>query len=293
MSKYTKILIGVVIVIVLVLLLSGKKNDNGPIKIGFIGPLTGDVSNLGTLSRSAVELATEELIKSGGINGRNVEVIYEDGKCTPVAALNSANKLLNVDRVTAIIGGMCSGETSSFIKNATALNIPVISYCSSAPSLSNYGPMFFRTYPSDSYQGKYAAEYAYNVLKAKKVAVLYHISDWGTGIKDVFVKTFTDLGGVITDIEGSNAEVRDYRSQLTKIKSKNPDYIYMPVYTDGGLIAVQQIQDLGIKAKLLGTDTWSDPKFISSANSSADLTYIGSTNLPSVEFIDKFTKKSK
>ncbi len=290
MSKKIKIVIGIIIVIVVVVLLSQKRGDNGPIKIGFIGPLTGDVSNLGVISKSAVELATKEMNDAGGINGRKVEVLYEDGKCTPVVALNSANKLLNVDHVSAIIGGMCSGETSSFIKNATEMKIPVISYCSSAPSLSNSGPMFFRTYPSDSYQGKYAAMYAYNVLKIKKIAILYHISDWGTGLKDVFTKTFTELGGTIVATEGATQETKDYRTQLSKIKAQNPEYIYMAVYTDGGLISIQQSVDLGIKAKLLGTDTWNDPKFVSSVNQKADITYVGSTNNPSQDFSDKLMK---
>lgn len=293
MKKTLLWVIGIVVVVFIVVSVAGKKQtESGPIRIGFIGPLTGDTSSLGQASKSSVEIAVNEINEAGGINGRHIEMIYEDGKCLTATALSAGQKLISFDKVTAIIGGLCSGETSAFIKQASEAKIPVISYCSSAPNLSQSGPYFSRTYPSDSYQGKFAAEYLFNTLKAKNVAVLYHISDWGTGIKDVFVKTFTDLGGKVVGVEGALQEVRDYKTQLTKIKSENIDYIYMPMYVDGSLVAVQQVQDLGIKVKLLGTDTWSDPKFVANVHKKADITYAGSTGNSNKEFQDKYLAKT-
>ncbi|MFA6554661.1 MAG: ABC transporter substrate-binding protein [Candidatus Paceibacterota bacterium] len=291
MKKSTKTIlwaIGIVVVVIVVASIRGADNNAGNIKIGFIGSLTGDASSLGQASKSAVEIAVDEVNKSGGINGRSIQVIYEDGKCLATSALSAGQKLVNFDKVIAIIGGLCSSETSSFIKIASDAKIPVISYCSSAPSLSQSGPYFFRTYPSDSYQGKFAAEYAYNTLQVRSVAVLYHLSDWGTGIKDVFVKRFTELGGKVVGVEGTLQEVRDYKTQLTKIKSANPDYIYMAMYAEGSLVAVQQIQDLGIKTKLLGTDSWNDSKFVSGVNKNADILYAGSTGNSNEVFQSKF-----
>lgn len=291
----------VLVIIVLAIVWIGKKPatdenvlNEGPIKIGFIGPLTGDTAGLGTVSRSAVELAVEEVNSLGGVNGRMLEVIYEDGQCTPSVATNAGQKLINVDKVTAIIGGLCSGETSSFASQAMQNKIPVISYCSSAPALSNTGKYFFRTYPSDAYQGQFAAEYAYNTLGARKVAVIYHISDWGTGIKDVFTKRFTELGGTVVATEGAAQETRDYRTQVAKIKSSGYDLVYVPVYVDGGIVLTKQLKDAGIPAnKILGSETFNDPKFLKETNGIADgIIITASENSISDEFKQKMIAKT-
>src|SRR3989344_6505412 len=200
--------------------------QTGPIEIGFIGPLTGDAASLGVPSKAAVEAAVEEInaeVESTG-TGRQLHVTYEDGHCNAQAATNAAQKLINQDKVVAIIGGLCSTETAAFAPMALQAHIPVISYGSSAPNLSQLGPLFSRNYPSDAGQGKFAAEYMYNTLKVKKVAVMYHISDYGTGIKNVFVARFKELGGEVVAEEGAEQTATDYRTQLTKIMAANADY---------------------------------------------------------------------
>lgn len=266
MSQSTKIIIGVIIAVVVIwggyaLLKSPSAPvSTEPIKVGFIGSLTGDASSIGTVNRAAVELAVEEVNKAGGINGRQIQVTYEDGQCNAKAANNAANKLINVDKVSIIIGGLCSTETAAFGPMAMQNKIIVISYGSSAPSLSKLGKYFFRSYPSDAFQGKFGAEYAYNQLGARKVAILYHISEWGTGIKDVFEKRFKELGGEVVAVEGAPQEARDYRTMMSKVKGLNADLIYMPMYPDGSIVALKQAQELGIKTKFLGADAWGDPK---------------------------------
>jgi len=85
MKKAIWWIVGIVVVIVIIIIISmGGSNSTGPIKIGFIGPLTGDVTSLGVASKAAVEVATDEINSSGGINGRLIQVIYEDGQCSPV-----------------------------------------------------------------------------------------------------------------------------------------------------------------------------------------------------------------
>lgn len=250
-----------------------------PIKIGFIGPLTGDVSALGSNARAATELAIKEINDAGGINGMPVSAVYEDGKCNAGASSNAANKLIGADKVDAIIGGACSTETAAFVQTAMQAKVLTMSYCSSAPNLTGSGKYFFRDYPSDAFQGKVGAEYAYNTMGARKVAILYHISDWGTGLKDVFSTRFTELGGEVVVVEGTPQDVRDYRTAITKIKAANPDLIYVPLYTEGMTAAINQMFDLGIKTRLLGADTGGDPKFQKDVAGKADLTFtIGKTD---------------
>ncbi len=244
---------------------------NELIKIGFVGPLSGDVAGLGTVSRAAVELAAEQINAADGIGGRQIQVIYEDTKCSAAPATSAVQKLINIDKVSAIIGGLCSSETSAFVPTAMQNKIVTVSYCSSAPALSSAGQYFFRTYPSDSYQGIFAANYAYNTMGARKIAVIYHVSDWGTGIKDVFVKEFEKLGGKVVATEGTSQDVRDYRTQIAKIKSSGYDAIYIPVYSDGGTALVKQLVDAKIPtSKILGPEVFNDPKFLADTKGVAD-----------------------
>lgn len=240
-----------------------------PIKLGFIAPLTGDVSTLGTVARAAAELAVEEVNAAGGVNGRKIEMVYEDGKCNPSAATNAANKLMNVDKVVAINGGFCSSETAAFAPTAMQNKVVLISPVSSAPNLSATGKYFFRTYPSDAFQGRFAAEHAYNKLNVRKVAIIYHVSDWGTGLKDKFTERFQELGGQIILVEGQPQESRDYRTALTKIKAANPDLVWMPLYTDGAIVAMKQYKELNIQAPVYGGDAFADPKFQKEASGKA------------------------
>jgi len=241
------------------------------VKFGFVGPLTGDVSSIGTVARAAAELAVEEVNAAGGVLGKPLVMIYEDGKCNATVATNAVNKLINSDKVTAIVGGLCSTETAAFGPSAMDAKKIVMSYGSSAPGLSQLGQYFFRDYPSDAFQGKFAAEYAYDVLGARKVSIVYHISEWGTGIKNVFSARFKELGGEILTEDGTSQDGRDYRTILAKVKSANPDIIYMPMYPDGGTIAVRQAYDLGIRKTILGGDAWADPKFQGAVSGKGDI----------------------
>jgi len=263
--KTLKIIIGLIILVLVIWglasLLGGKTpttTETGPIKIGFISALTGDVSSVGTVNKAAAEIAVEEINAAGGINGRQIEMIYEDGKCSAKDAVNAAQKLISIDKVSVIIGGLCSTETSAFVAQAMQDKVIVFSPGSSAPGLSQAGQYFFRSYPSDNFQGKFAAEYAYNTLGARKVAVIYHISDWGSGVKDVFVSRFKELGGQIVTEEGSPQTARDYRTSLTKIRDLKPDLVFAPLYPDGAIVALKQAQEQGLKVEVMGDDSWDD-----------------------------------
>ena len=266
---------------------SAPAADNGPIKIGFIGPLTGDGASIGTVAQAAAQIAVDEINAAGGINGRKIEAVYEDGKCNAAASVDAANKLMNVDKVVAIDGGMCSSETAAFGPVAMQNKTVVVSYCSSAPTLTGMGKYFFRSYPSDAYQGKFAAEYAYNTLKARTVAIAYHSNDYGSGLKDTFSKRFEELGGKILIAEGSTQDNKDYRTTLAKIKGLKPDMIYAPLFPDGATAFMKQLSELGIKTKVFGPDTFADPKFQKAASGEGDLVY----SIPVTPSADAFNAK--
>ncbi|MEK7507603.1 MAG: ABC transporter substrate-binding protein [Patescibacteria group bacterium] len=241
-----------------------------PIKIGFIGPLTGDAASIGQNAKVAVEIAVDEVNKAGGINGSELQVVYEDGQCTGKVASAAANKLINADNVPIILGGLCSGETASFASAAEEAKRVVLSYCSSAPTITQAGDYIFRDYPSDLYQGAFGAEYIFNTLGKKKVAVMYVKNDWGAGIKGVFEENFKRLGGQIVVEEGYDQTARDLRTQLTKVKAAKPDLVYFLGYTEGSIVGLKQAKDLKLNIPFFGADGWDDQKIFDGAGAAAE-----------------------
>ena len=274
--KTVKIVIGLIVLLLIVWgisLLVGNKgavNETGPIKIGWIGPLTGDGATLGQNAKDATMMAVEEINAGGGINGRQIEMIYEDGKCSGKDAANAASKLINVDKVAAIFGGACSAETLAFTNLAEQSKMPTLSWCSSAPSITTAGDYIFRVVPSDAYQGAFAADYIFNSLGKKKVAILYQQTEWASGIVGVFSGEFEKLGGQIVSNEGFDGKIRDFKTPLAKIKTVDPDLIYFVSYAEPAIPALKQIADMGIKTPLFGADAWSDPKILAEAKGNAE-----------------------
>src|SRR3989338_615073 len=132
---------------------------DGTIKIGFIGPLTGAAVSYGTDMLHAVQMRVEEVNAAGGINGRIVELVTEDGRCTGNDAASAAQKLIHVDKVVAVIGGACSSETLGAAPVAETAKVVQISPISSAPDIKDAGDFVFRTIPSDAKTGISTAAY--------------------------------------------------------------------------------------------------------------------------------------
>lgn len=249
---------------------SKTSEDKEPIKIGFIGPLAGDAANIGQNSKAAVEIAVEEINNAGGVKGRKIEVIYEDGACEGKTASNAANKLININKVPVILGGACSGETSAFTGAAEQSKTVVLSYCSSAPAISNAGDYIFRNIPSDLYQGAFAAEYLFNKLNIKRIAILYAKNDYHTGIKETFINSFAKIGGEITAEEGYEQTSRDLRTQLAKIKAANPEALYFLGYTEASISGLKQAKELGLDMQIIGSDSWDDSKIWEEAGNAGE-----------------------
>ena len=271
-------IVALVIVLGLIIAGNGGNTDNIDdesdseeiITIGFLGPLTGDIATIGQGAKAAVEIAVEEINAAGGVDGDNISVIYEDSKCNARDASSAGNKLINVDKVPVIIGAACSSETLAVAPVAEQSKVVMLSYCSSAPTVTNAGDYIFRNYPSDTFQGKYAAELAYGNLTKRKAAVMYCLSDYCTGIKDVFRARFTELNGTIVAEEGYDQTTKDLKTQLTKIKELNPDMIYFIGYTEASVIGIKQMKELGMNISTLGGDAWSDPKIWETAENAGE-----------------------
>ena len=265
MSKTLQIIIGIIIIIVIVVLVvvfSGEKGEKETIKIGVILPLTGEAASAGENSLAGIVLAVKEVNDKGGILGRKIELIIEDDKCSS-EGVNAMNKLINIDKVVAVLGPACSASGGPALPIVQENKIPAV-ITASAPHLTKIGDYIFRVYPSDTFQGEFAAEYIFNELEKKKVAVIYVKNDWGQGLRDVFVQKFKELGGEIISDDAVTQETKDFRTQLTKIKSSEAEILYFPVYPANGIAAFKQIKELGFDIPVIGADSFSWEEVIKS-----------------------------
>jgi len=220
-----------------------------PIKIGFIGPLSGDVAAAGETERNVIEMAIKEISDQGGINGRKLEVIYEDSKCDGKEAATAIQKLINVDRVKIVLGGCCSSETLGAAPIAEQNKVILFSAFSSNPKISEAGDYIFRNTPSDSEGGKVAA----TMIKEKKVAVISENIEYAQGVREVFKQEFPKLGGEIVGDEVFTPGEKDFRSYLIKIKSKNPEALFVnPKSPSAAGLIIKQARELGMNVPIYG-----------------------------------------
>ncbi len=259
----------VVLVLILIVIYSvagpAKKaeTETGPITIGSILPLTGDAASYGEPGQRIEQMAVDQINAAGGVGGRQLNIIFEDGKCNGKDAANAMQKLANVDKVQVVIGGFCSGESLAAVPIAAAAKVLLFSPGSSNPGLTGINPFFFRNYPSDASQGSVDAATAYTAKNYKKVAIIQEQTDYAKGLNDAFTKTFEALGGTITH-EDFISDTTDFRSSLTKLRAANADALFVITQTPATASRIfQQVSELKWKPKMMISEiVLGDPKTV-------------------------------
>jgi len=288
MSKTLQIIIGIVIIAVIVILVfvfDTEKPIEGVVTIGVLAPLTGEANQWGIPPKEGVELALEiqwgippkegvelalEIIKNR-VDNKRVEVIYEDTQCDPVKGVNAVQKLINVDKVNAIIGAVCSSVTLAIAPIVEKNEVPLISPASTNPKISEAGEYIFRVVPSDALRGQIFADYIKNDAGVNKVAILYINNEGGAGNKDFFKKRFEELGGKIVTIESYAQGTKDVKTQLMKIKNQNIQAIVIVSYPADSVIILKQTKELGLSLPLyFQTEALEDPSVLEAAGESAN-----------------------
>lgn len=274
--------------------------DSDVIKIGGIGPLSGPNSTYGISVKEGADLLAEEINAAGGINGKKVEFIFEDDQSDNTVAASAFNKLVDKDGVCAILGGVTSGTTLAIAPNSTNKKIPMITPTGTEPTITNVGGDFmFRGCFVDSFQGEILTKYTKEKLGKTTAAVLYNSSsDYSKGIANAYKETLEKNGGQVLEFlsYGSDKET-DFKAQLTKIKSANPDVIILPDYYNVvGLIA-KQARDMGITSQFLGGDGWESEELTKIGGTAVDGAiyinhyYAEDTDENVKNFVDSYTKK--
>jgi branched-chain amino acid transport system substrate-binding protein len=235
-----------------------------PIKIGEFGSLSGGTATFGISTDEGVRLALEEINSAGGVLGRPIEVIVVDDQSKPEEAVTAVQKLINQDKVVAIIGEVASSRSLAAAPVAQRARIPMLSPASTNPKVTKVGNYIFRSCFIDPFQGAAMANFAMTNDKgphAKRFAVLYDVkNDYSVGLREFFIARVKELGGQIVADESYGEGDIDFKAQLTKIKGTNPEAIYVPgYYTEIGLIC-RQARQLGIQVPLMGGDGWDSEK---------------------------------
>ncbi len=231
-----------------------------PIKFGVSFPMSGDAASWGQNAVAGIKLALSEI--DYNIDGRPVELVIEDDQCSS-KGVNAYTKLINVDKVTVIMGSACSAAAGPAVPIAQQNGVPVL-LIASAPGLTAIGDYIFRIYPSDAFQGKIAADFMLNKLRKDKVAVVYVMNDWGEGLSRVFQDEFTRLGGEIVYSSGVNQQETDFRTELQKIKSSGAEAVYLPVYVNNGIAITKQMKESGFNLPVVGGDILTADDFVNS-----------------------------
>lgn len=242
--------------------LSGEaEGGDKVIKIGMVGPLTGDYATYGVSVRNGVQTAIDEINAEGGINGYTLKLIAEDSKGQSTEAANAVQKLIDQDKVTAIVGAVLSGETATVAPIAQDSGVLMVTPSSTAPGLTDVGDYIFRNVITDDAQAQQMAEYAVTQLGLNKFAVIYANNDYGVALKDNFIAKAQELGATIVGVESYLDGDEDFRAQLTKIGNGAEALYVAGYYTEAAKIA-QQARRQGIEARLLGADGFYSEKLV-------------------------------
>ena len=227
------------------------------IVIGGLAPLTGSVAQYGVAVDNAVKLAVDDINAKGGILGKTIKYISSDEKGDPTEATNAYTRLVDQDKIVALIGDVTSAPCEAVAQQAARDKLPMITPSGTSEAITTYGENVFRACFIDPYQGQLMASYASKKLNAKTAAILFDNGDpYSSGIADAFEAAAKALGMTIPNKEGYASKSTDFNSQLTKIKAGNPDVLLLPVYYNDVVLIAKQAKDQGLTATLLGADGW-------------------------------------
>lgn len=250
------------------------------IKIGWIGSLTGDQAVWGTCEFNTVKMMVDDANANGGWLGKKIEVIGYDTKGDALEAVNAVKRLVSQDKVVAIIGPNASGQAIAISQVLEEAHVADIATVATNPKVTvdengNTKPYNFRVCFIDPYQGAVAAGYAYEVLGLKKAAILYDVADeYSQGLTEFFEKTFVELGGEIVAKEAFKFGDVDFRPQLSTIKERNPEIIFMPYFFKEVALSSTQARELGINAVLMGGDGWTSEQLLEMAGAAVEGSYV-------------------
>lgn len=271
------------------------------VKVGVLLPLTGSQAKFGEIEKRSYEMAVEEINAKGGVNGKQIELIFEDDTGKPDVGRSGVEKLISRDQVPVITGGYSSSVTAAATPVAQQFKVPFVVCTGSADDITEKGYEYvFRVNPPASEYPNAVKTFLQEVGKdVKTIALLYENSAFGQSSSKSFEKNATALGLKIVVKEGYQAGAIDFKPILTKVKAANPDMLYMVSYVMDASLLMRQSKELGINPKMFvgGGAGFTLPEFAKSAGDASDYVYSATlwvNTLPfpgAKEYFNKFQKK--
>jgi len=267
-----KKLIFVLVLLFLSLVLSQLILAQDEVRIGVIIPNTGEKAIYGETSRRGLLIAVGE---RPAVLGRRVNLVFCDNKSDKIESANCAQKLIQKEKVIALIGPLSSSDTLSAGPVAEEAGIALISPWATNPIVTQDKKHVFRACFIDTFQGIVAAKFAREVLKAKTAAVMINVSeDYCVGLANFFKENFTKLGGEVLTTTSYQTGDQEFTAQLTSIKKLNPDIIYNPGYVVEDVLIARQAKDLGIDIPFLSGDAAEADELIKNGGDSVQGWYL-------------------
>ncbi len=246
-------------------------DDAKELRIGFIESITGPAASYGEEHTQGTQLAIEEINKNGGFNGQPVVAIREDDKSDPASSITSAKKLIIQENVDAIVGSSASLVTLAFSKENEKYEVPLVNGMAGSPKITEQGYDYtWRIKITDQQTDTKAVEYFIKEKGAKSIGFLVENSDYGKPPTKAAAKRAEELGAKVVAYEEYNRGDIDFKAQLSKIKDKQPDLLFVHGYYTEGSIIARQIKALGIKSQVIVNEGQGLPKFAELAGDAAN-----------------------
>jgi branched-chain amino acid transport system substrate-binding protein len=249
------------------------------ITIGAVLPLTGDAAQWGVAAQRGIQIAVDETNAAGGVRGSKVQILFEDDQLQPKVGTEAMQKLVNVNKVPAVIGSISSSVTLAIAPIAERNKVVLISPASTSHDITTAGDFIFRTIPTDVYEGGYMAKFAFNERKYRTVAVLAVNAAGTQGMADSFRQTFLGLGGENTVYELVPQGGTDFRASVSKAIAIRPNAIYVVGFPLETGHMIKQLVELGFTGQILSAQPAEDPEVRKIAGSAAEGLVLTTTSI--------------
>ncbi|MES1174005.1 MAG: ABC transporter substrate-binding protein [Myxococcales bacterium] len=268
------------------------------IVFGHFASMTGSTAHFGQDTDRGVRMAIEEANAKGGVLGKKIKLVTLDDRGDSAEAANAVSRLIDVEKVSALLGEVSSSLSLAGGRVAQRRKIPMISPTSTNPKVTEVGDYIFRVCFIDPFQGKVMATFARKNLKFDRVAILKDVkNDYSIGLADAFQKSFTELGGKIVAEQSYSQGDTDFSAQVTAVRGTGAQALFVPgYYSEVGSIA-RTADRLGLKVPLLGGDGWDSPDLFKIGGDAINGSYFSDHFAPDVAtekakaFVANFTAK--
>ena len=229
------------------------------IKVGVFLPLTGDNAAGGELELRGIKLANEQHSK---LLGKKIQLVVQDNKSDKAEAANVVARLIEKDKVCAVVGTYGSSLAMAAGNILKENKIPAVGTSCTNPQVTKGNDYYFRACFIDPFQGTVMANY-FKQLGYKKIAVIQEVSnDYSVGLAKFFMDSYKAMGGKVLEVANYQTGDKDFSAILTNVKAKNPDAIYAPGNFTESALLIAQAHQLGLKAPFYGGDTWETNDFL-------------------------------